>query len=58
MEMEQETEQEQAVFIRNCLKKATYAPVGSFLDKQGTRKPGITEKIFQCHADLEDPFFS
>ena len=48
-EMEQETEQEQAVFIRNCLKKATYAPVGSFLDKQGTRKPVVNKQVRTCH---------
>lgn len=48
-EMEQETEQEQAVFIRNCLKKATYAPVGSFLNKQGTRKPVVNKQVRTCH---------
>jgi hypothetical protein len=48
-EIEQETEQEQAVFIRNCLKKASYAPVGSFLDKQGTRKPVVNKQVRTCH---------
>lgn len=48
-EMEQETEQVQAVFIRNCLKKAAYAPVGSFRDKNGSRKPVVNKQVRTCH---------